>query len=506
MSTSDVVAERSQGTYELGVSRPPLEVMDLPTPEEVFKVPRLRFKETIKFAVGPSLIALGVSIGSGEWLLGPLAVGGSGFEGLGWVILLSALLQAFYNYEIARYVMATGEVPVVGFGRVPPGALFWIPFSLIAFFAAFILGGWAAAAGQGLFVLIAGELPTEADLEMTRIAAMFLIGVIFVLALLARRISRALELVNWFLVGSILLFLLLVDIFIVPGEVWWDGITGFVTPALPPEGTDATLLGGLAGFTALASGLNWYLMNHYRDKGYGMGHRVGFLAGARGEKKEVLDVGVTFPDDDKNRALWRRWTHFLTIDIWGVFFVFALIGMLLPTILIRHLALLSGEAPTEENIPVYAATILEQQYGQFLFYVALIVGVFILFSTQLGIFEALTRNFVDAVNATSPRLREMMAGDPRRLYFPFMLLLAVVISIIIHLSVPARLILISANMSNFGALMFPFVLIYLNSKLPKVARPSPWRYLLLVANFVFFGFFFINFITNEFGGGPLVEF
>jgi hypothetical protein len=42
---------------------------------------------------------------------------------------------------------------------------------------------------------------------------------------------------------------------------------------------------------------------------------------------------------------------------------------------------------------------------------------------------------------------------------------------------------------------------------PSRVLPTPRRGgNLLVANFVFFGFFFINFITNEFGGGPLIEF
>ncbi len=61
----------SQGTYELGVSRPPLEVLDLPTPEEVFGVEKVGVKETLKYAIGPAMIALGISVGSGEWLLGP---------------------------------------------------------------------------------------------------------------------------------------------------------------------------------------------------------------------------------------------------------------------------------------------------------------------------------------------------------------------------------------------------------------------------------------------------
>ena len=99
-----------RGSYPLGVSRPPLEIADLPTPEEVFGVQTIGARDVIKFAIGPSLIALGISIGSGEWLLGPLGVGQYGFVGIGWVITLSIILQTIYNIEHARYVTATGEL------------------------------------------------------------------------------------------------------------------------------------------------------------------------------------------------------------------------------------------------------------------------------------------------------------------------------------------------------------------------------------------------------------
>jgi hypothetical protein len=83
-------------TYPLGKSRPPLAVDDLPEPEEVFKVKgRLGPWQIIQFVIGPSLIALGISVGSGEWLLGPQAVGTYGFVGVGWVITISAVLQTF---------------------------------------------------------------------------------------------------------------------------------------------------------------------------------------------------------------------------------------------------------------------------------------------------------------------------------------------------------------------------------------------------------------------------
>ncbi|GAA3791701.1 hypothetical protein GCM10022226_08390 [Sphaerisporangium flaviroseum] len=498
------MAKEVTNSFPLGVSRPDLAVEDLPEPEEVFGVRKIGPKEVIKFAIGPSLIALGISIGSGEWLLGPQAVGQYGFVGVGWVILISALLQTFYNVECSRYVMATGETPVVGWGRVPPGFLLWVPLSVFVVIFAFIAGGWAASAGQGVYALVHGEV-APAGAEEPRIWAIALLVLVFLITAAARRISRTLELANWVMVGAILIALVLIDLFVVPFSQWWEGIRGFITPAAPPAGITATQLGALAGFTALASGLNWYVMGHYRDKGYGMGYRVGYISGLRGTRTKVLASGVTFPDDPANATRWRRWYRLLLIDMWGVFFVGAILGMLLPTILMAHAVKLSGEEPTQANVPTFVASVLEREYGTAMFYVALILGVLILFSTQLGIFEAMVRVTTDAAHATSPRLRALVEEDPRRFYYPFMLTLLVIIAIILHLALPISLVQWSANMSNLGALFYPFLLIYLNSKLPRPARPRWWHYAILVLNFLFFGFFFINFIA-DFVGDPLVTF
>ncbi|MPZ70028.1 MAG: hypothetical protein GEU71_10935 [Actinobacteria bacterium] len=506
MAIDSAGLEASRGAFPLGVSRPDLELRDLPEPEAVFGVERLGFKNIIKFAVGPSLIALGISIGSGEWLLGPLNIGQFGFEGLGWVILVSALLQVFYNIECARYVLATGEVPVVGWGRVPPGFKFWVPFSVFVVFFAFIWGGWAAGAGQGLFALLNGRVATDADLSQVRWLAIGLLALVFVITALARRVSRGLELVNWVLIGSIVIVLLIVDLVIVPFELWWEAIRGFFTFTAPPEGITATQLGALAGFTALASGLNWYVMGHYRDKGYGMGHHTGYIAGMRGTQHEIMSSGTTFPDDEKNERLWRRWYRLLLVDMWGIFFVGAMLGMLLPTILMRHAVEISGTTPTEANVPTFIAGALDAEYGRFLFYVVLLMGTFILFSTQLGIFEAMIRNFTDAAHGTSSRFRNLVSGDPRRFYYPFMVFVLIVVGILLFQQLPVDLIQISANMSNLGALMFPFALIYLNRRLPRAARPKVRHYVLLLLNFLFFGFFFVNFVVEKITGEALVVF
>ncbi|MDI3341283.1 MAG: Nramp family divalent metal transporter [Sphaerobacter sp.] len=509
MTITDHARIAEPKTYPLGKTRPPLDLEDLPEPEEVFQVKHIGPKEAITRVIGPSLIALGISIGSGEWLLAPLGVAGYGFVGIGWVILISAVLQTFYNMEIGRYIMATGEVPILGWARVAPGVVFWVVVSLGVLYMANIWGGWAAGAGESLYVLLTGSLvDTPGERTTARILAFGLMLLVLAITLVGRKISRTLELVNWGMVGFIVVTLLIVDLFVVPFSTWWIALKGLVTPSLPPSGVDATVIGGIVGYTALASGLNWYAMNYYRDKGYGMGHRVGFIAGlVGGEQREIAYYGKTFPDTPENARRWQRWFRLLMLDQWVVFFGGAIIGIFLTTLLISHLAGMPGEvAPTRETMPTYAADVLSRHYGSFLYYWALLVGFFILFSTQIGIFEALVRNVADGLYGTSARFRELLAGDPRRFYYPYMALLAVVIGIILFQALPVRLVLISANMSNLGALIFPFLLMYLNRRLPGPARIRWWSYLILVLNVLFFGFFFINFAFQQVTGEPIVSF
>ena len=109
-------------------------------------------------------------------------------------------------------------------------------------------------------------------------------------------------------------------------------------------------------------------MNHYRDKGYGMGSRIGYQRLVRREPRGPA-VGSTFPDDEKNAALWKRWMGYLGLDMWVVFFGGAMIGMYLPIILMRQMVLLTGDKPTQANVPT-VANALGQEYGRWLFYIA----------------------------------------------------------------------------------------------------------------------------------------
>jgi hypothetical protein len=340
-----------------------------------------------------------------------------------------------------------------------------------------------------------------------RTIAIGLMFLSFVIYMFGKKIARTLEIIDTFLVILILTVLTTLAVVFTPGSMWATMFASIVTPAMPPKGIDATTLGSIIGYTGFASGMNFMLINYYRDHGYAMGHKVGFYSGIiGGEKTEVLPSGVTFRESPGNTAIWNRWFRFLLIDQWIVFFIGAMIGMFVPSVLIVSLAVTPGAAtPTPANMPVYAAVELGK-HAAWLFPFILILGALVLFKTQTTILEMLIRNTTDAAIAVSPRLRAWIGGDPRKFYYILAATFIFVIGIIIHQALPTQLLQYSANMANLASLIYPLVLIYLNRRLPKPARSSWWSTAILLANVVFFGFFFFNFVSLQVTGQPLIKF
>jgi len=504
------MARHARTTYQLGVSRPPLALADLPTPEEVFNKPRIGPRELVTAVLGPSMIALGVSIGSGEWLLGPLAFGKHGFIGLGWLITISAVLQTFYNVENARYTLATGEVPVVGFSRTPPGFKFWVPVTLLVIYVGWVWGGWASSAGQSIFALYTGRTfntDSAAELETVRVIAIALMFLSLLVYLVGKKIARTLEIIDTVLLFLILSTLIVLAAMFVPASLWRTMLKSAVVPARLPSTIDAQTLGSIIGYTGFGAGMNFMLINYYRDHGYGMGHKVGFFSGLLGgQRQEVLPSGITFRQTPNNARTWKRWFRYLLIDQWLVFFVGAMVGMFIPSILVVSLAGTAGAGePTTANMPVYTAMELGKK-APFLTPFMLVLGALILFKTQTTILEMLIRNTTDTAIAMSARLRAWISGDPRKFYYILAVVFIVLIGIIMHIALPTDLLQISANMANLASIIYPLVLIYLNTRLPRPARATWWSILILLANVIFFGFFFVNFVALKATGRPLVSF
>jgi Mn2+/Fe2+ NRAMP family transporter len=74
--------------------------------------------------VGPGVIVLGLSLGGGEFLLGPTAFVRYGMSLL-WITLVAVFFQTIFNTELMRYTLATGEPVFTGFMRTKPSRAFW---------------------------------------------------------------------------------------------------------------------------------------------------------------------------------------------------------------------------------------------------------------------------------------------------------------------------------------------------------------------------------------------
>src|SRR5512134_2166567 len=103
--------------------------------------------------VGPGVIALGVSIGSGEFLLGPAAFVRHGLSLL-WVVGIAVTLQTIFNTEVMRYTLATGEPVFTGFMRTRPSSTFWAWVYVVLYFLQVGWPAWAGTAAGAMFYLV----------------------------------------------------------------------------------------------------------------------------------------------------------------------------------------------------------------------------------------------------------------------------------------------------------------------------------------------------------------
>ncbi|MGH7719248.1 MAG: hypothetical protein ACREON_10435 [Gemmatimonadaceae bacterium] len=130
-------------------------------------------------------------------------------------------------------------------------------------------------------------------------------------------------------------------------------------------------------------------------------------------------------------------------------------------------------------------------------YLTVICGFWILFSTQLGVVEGLPRAVTDMLWSASSSVREWRGGDVRPVYFAVLLAFAVWGCVALNLAQPLTLIVIGANI---GAATFAIesihTLVVNRTMLPVELRPPLWRQGALVLCALFYGAFVAITVTR----------
>ena len=211
--------------------------------------------------VGPGIVAGGVGLSSGEFVLWPFIASQVGLVLL-WGALVGVVTQFFLNMEVERYTLATGETAVSGFNRL------WRHWGLVFAVLAYLGNlwpGWAISAATLASYLFGGN-PTSSPS-----ACLLVVGLSLTFAPV---VYVALERLIFVKVAAVLILVGLGVSLAVDAASWRALGAGFASVGTFPDGLGVTLVFGAIAYAGSGGAQNLCQSNWIRDKGFGMGHYI----------------------------------------------------------------------------------------------------------------------------------------------------------------------------------------------------------------------------------------
>jgi Mn2+/Fe2+ NRAMP family transporter len=468
---------------------------------ELVAPPPFGIKNALKL-IGPGAIALGVSIGSGEWLLGPAVTAKYG-AALLWVASVSILLQVILNQEMVRYTLATGEPIFTGFMRTRPGPQFWGPLYAVLLFFQIGWPGWALSAATAITAAFKGSLTDKADQHTILLwgYAIFLLCVAVIV--LGEKVEKTLERAEWFMIAWILGFLLIVGLFFTSGATWlkvWSGFLGLGGRPIP-EGGDWILLASFAAYAGMGGITNGTITNWMRDKGWGMARTAGYIPAMIGGRPIHLSrVGNVFSLTQENLARFREWMRYACFEQNWIFGFGCLLGMGLPALMTIQFVPPGADITGGWAAAVYQAEGIGRAFGRAAWFLTLLNGFWIMLSTQLGLTDAFSRTVTDILWSASPRLRTLLRDDVRKIYYALIVVFTLFGMWAIAQATPGALIIIGAFIAAFNfVVLTTHVLVVQKRFLPAELRMPRWREYALYVFIVMFTIFTGMGISSKWG-------
>ena len=353
----------------------------------------------LKYIIGPSVIALGMGLGAGEFLLWPNLIAVNGLS-IFWLFWVGVLAQFIVIGEIERWTVATGESIFGGMRRVSRLA-FWPWFFLVATLAGFFWPGWASQSATLMLAVINTMFGTE--FTQWQPLALGMMAFIYVALAVSRVVYNSLEKFEIILVVAFFPMLFI--------AVLLSGVSlsdlgelakGFVPNRdAPPELVSGeqfpTLLlavayAGSGGTLLLAQSL-WI-----RDKGFGMAAYQGRIAGIKGENEPVMESGFAFSNRDSvARERFRKWMRVAHLELLLTFAIPILLSVVITGLIVAGTVGLSNPDLAGDLSGTVGAMgeALKSEIGTWLQVTFLLGGALVLFSTQVGIVDTVTRNTGD---------------------------------------------------------------------------------------------------------------
>ncbi|GAB7052712.1 Nramp family divalent metal transporter [Catenuloplanes indicus] len=442
---------------------PPVVVRELPPPPS-----------SARRVIGPGVVAAGVGLASGEFVLFPYIASQVGLVFL-WAAAVGIVTQWFLNMEIERYTLATGETALTGFSR------FWrhwgLVFAIMVYFAN-LWPGWATSSATMITYLFGGRASWIA------IGMLVLIGVTLTLAPVIYTVLERIEGVKVILVG---LFIVVAIGFAITADAWAELPSTVTAPEFPTELGFALMLSALV-FAGAGGGQNLCQSNWIRDKRYGMGSYVPRLVSpVTGAEEAAPSTGFIFEPTGENMTRWRRWWKLANQEQALTFGLISFVTITLMSLLAYSTVYgTPGLANSVEFLRIEGEALKSTVGGWFgtLFWA---IGALSLFAAALGIVDYTSRLAADVLKTSYLRGR-----SENRIYFALVwgLVAIGVIILLAGLDQPLPLLVIAACVGGLMMFIYSILLLLLNRRvLPPEIRPRAVRIAALIWSVLLFGIF-----------------
>jgi hypothetical protein len=451
----------------------------------------------LRVYLGASVILLATALGSGELIIWPYITARAGV-GLLWLAFVGFSAQYFLNMEIERYTLATGETAVTGFSRM------WKWWGLV-----FVLGsvlpntfpGWASSAATMftyLFRLSEGAVPIVTTIFLISIALAVTVSPV---------VYNTLEKVEMVLLVIIVAFMGLAIVIATDLSSW----TGIITKApsgvanlpryLQEIGT-ASIFGALV-FAGAGGCNNLVQSNYIRDKGLGMGILIPkIVSPITGEEEARPSLGYKFEVNEENMRRWRNWWKVANQEQFITFYILGLAVLIGLSVLLNSALGIESSAEADITFLRTEAHALASQLGTWFEYFFYLAGFAVLFSTNIGVVDWVSRLTADSLKVNF--LKESQFWSESKIYITIVWIMCIGGSLIIWTGIEPLILLILASTGG-GFMMFFYsgLLILLNRRfLPDPIKLRSWRLVGMVVAFLIYASFVVYLIYQMVTAGP----
>jgi Mn2+/Fe2+ NRAMP family transporter len=435
-------------------------VPKLPTkhfpPPEIRDMPEAPTRRQSWRLIGPGIVAAGVGLASGEFILWPYVASQVGLVFL-WGAVVGVFMQFFINMEIERYALATGETVLEGFNR------FWVHWGL--FFAAMtVLGnlwpGWATGSATLVSYMVGGN------------ATYIAIGMLLIVAVsltVVKVVYTALERIIFVKIAAILIFIVVCVLFVIKKPTYAalpDAVTHFGEFPVAALGF-ATLAGAIA-FSGAGGGQNLCQSNWIRDAGFGMGkYHQPPLGGESGHVEAKSTAGYVFVPDTENMKRWNGWWKFANTEQLVSFVAITIITIWFMS-MVAHATIYGQDVPNSIGFIKIEGNVLGELVGDWFKLLFWFVGALSLFAASFGIIDYTARLVSNTVKTAY--MRESTMSETKLYAIVVWSLCVIGCAVLLSgLNQPLVLLIISAVVGSLQMCVYSGLLVYMNRK----SLPAP---------------------------------